>query len=233
MDQSKIWEYFQSDQSHYDVFELSIPRYRYIAKHISRGSMVLNIGVGRGGLEEILINKGVDAFCLDPSELSIEGVKSRLGIGEKAKVGYSQSIPFPNETFDVVVMSEVLEHLDDAVLHASLDEVNRVLKRGGEFLGTVPADEILQDNWAICPCCSETFHRWGHVQTFSREAIQELLHHHKFKRISAKFNAFPDFKRKSLKGFVKSAARGLLGKMGVSIAKPSIFFSCQKDSKSD
>jgi SAM-dependent methyltransferase len=45
-------------------------------------------------------------------------------------------MPFENNNFDVVVSTEVLEHIPDAVLY--LGEVMRVLKPGGIFFFTVP-----------------------------------------------------------------------------------------------
>lgn len=51
-------------------------------------------------------------------------------------VGATESIPFRNNYFDCVVMSEVLEHVVD--VSRSLAEVYRVLAPGGTFLLTVP-----------------------------------------------------------------------------------------------
>ncbi len=49
----------------------------------------------------------------------------------RAQVGFSQNIPFPDSQFDVVIMTEVLEHRTDDVLNATLGEVKRVLKPRG------------------------------------------------------------------------------------------------------
>ncbi|MDZ4771050.1 MAG: class I SAM-dependent methyltransferase [Chloroflexota bacterium] len=46
------------------------------------------------------------------------------------------SLPFPDDTFDGVIVSEILEHIDDDV--AALREVLRVLKPGGVAVITVP-----------------------------------------------------------------------------------------------
>jgi SAM-dependent methyltransferase len=49
-----------------------------------------------------------------------------------------ECLTFPDDTFDVVVNSDVLEHVAD--LDKALTEVKRVLKPGGVHVFTVPAD---------------------------------------------------------------------------------------------
>lgn len=227
MNQDKIWDYYQNN-SDYDSFGGSLPRYRYLAKQVGPGQKVLNIGVGRGGLEKLLIEKKVEVSSLDPSEVSIEKLRN-LGMGDSARVGYSQNICFADHTFDVVIMSEVLEHLDDESLLETLKEVRRVLRVGGSFIGTVPARENLVDNEAVCPGCGERFHRWGHVQTFSPQSLTQLFLEHDYKIVLTKVTSFPDWRRPGLVNFAKSFFRWILGLVGQQVAVPSIYFSVTRD----
>jgi SAM-dependent methyltransferase len=175
MDQEKIWNYFQNNPEISEVAFCSDSRYGYISKRVASGTRVLNIGVGRGGLEDYLLSNEVDVYCLDPSEESINTLISKFGLVGKAKVGFSQSIPFDDDFFDVVIMSEVLEHLSDEVLQKTIVECHRVVRPGGKFIGTVPADEKLLENRVVCPDCGKLFHRWGHLQEFSYERLNNLL----------------------------------------------------------
>lgn len=228
MEQSKIWDHFQNDESTQAAFDNAQPRYVYLARQIKPRSTALNIGVGRGSLEKILTEKGVVVSCLDPSEKSIAQISERLGLGERARVGFSQAMPFPDHQFDVVIMSEVLEHLSDDILELTLDEVRRVLKNDGRFIGTVPANEVLQDNQAICPHCGEAFHRWGHVQSFTSERIDGLLAHHGFVIVRSDVRAFPDWHRRGIGSFVKSLGRHALGRFGSPIASPNLYFEARR-----
>jgi SAM-dependent methyltransferase len=176
MKQDKIWDYFQNDASGRRTFDVALPRYRFVAQRIDPRSRVLNVGVGVGGFEAFMRQAGCDIFSLDPSEGAVRALRERLGMdAAHALVGYSQAMPFPDATFDVVVMSEVLEHLDDVTLSATIEEVRRVLKPDGRFIGTVPADETLLDQTAVCPDCGKVFHRWGHVQSFTKSRLVDLL----------------------------------------------------------
>src|SRR5262249_25056415 len=161
-----------------EAFSQSEARLKYIARRIKRRmkptARVLNVGSGIGRFEQMAAEFGLDVFSLDPDEKSIARLRGRPGMKGKAKVGYLQSIPFDRGHFDVVVVSEVLEHLSDEALRQALAEIHRVLLPGGSIVGTVPARENLSEQLVICPQCGERFHRWGHVQSFDEKRLKDL-----------------------------------------------------------
>ncbi len=173
MNQNVIWDYYQNEAP--ESFSGSVARLTFLAKKVKSKKRVLNIGIGAGNFEQAAIRLGLDVYSLDPNEKSVVFLRQRFGVGEKAKVGYSQKIPFVNLFFDAVVISEVIEHLSDEVIENTLSEISRVLMPGGQIIGTVPAREKTSEQLAICPNCAKHFHRWGHVQTFDSNRIQTLL----------------------------------------------------------
>ena len=227
MDQSKIWDYFQNDDAVGDVFVNARPRYEYLAQQIASGMRVLNIGVGRGGLEAVLVKKGVVVSCLDPSENAIDSLRKQYALGDRAQVGFSQAIPFPDCQFDVVVMSEVLEHLADDVLNATLVEARRVLKPGGHFVGTVPADENLLENRVMCPHCGEPFHRWGHLQSFSEGRLGVLLAQ-QFDSVALSRHFLGEVRTLNWKGRISWLVKQILVSFGVTGNGETFFFSASK-----
>jgi SAM-dependent methyltransferase len=48
------------------------------------------------------------------------------------------TLPFPDQSFDVVILSEVIEHVGDENKQQVIDEAHRVLKEGGLFIFTAP-----------------------------------------------------------------------------------------------
>ncbi|MBN2469880.1 MAG: class I SAM-dependent methyltransferase [Anaerolineae bacterium] len=66
--------------------------------------------------------------------------KAQRNVGHLPDITLTQGniyrLPFPDEYFDAVILSEILEHVDDDV--AGLREVYRVLKPGGVVAITVP-----------------------------------------------------------------------------------------------
>lgn len=227
MDQEKIWDYFQNDVVTADAFAGAQTRYEFLSRDIKPGVRVLNIGVGRGGLEAILLRKGAIVSCLDPSKKSIENLRELMGLADRAQVGYSQAMPFTDRQFEVVIMSEVIEHLADGDLRATLGEVSRVLAAGGRFIGTVPADENLPANQFVCPHCGQVSHRWGHVQTFSQSSLTQLLETC-FDRVELSRHFFGDAHLLNWKGRISLAIKKLLVDIGISGSGETYFFSAHK-----
>ncbi len=67
-------------------------------------------------------------------------LKARRHVGNLPDVALHNcniyALPYPDDTFDAVILSEILEHIDDDV--AGLKEIYRVLKPGGVVAITVP-----------------------------------------------------------------------------------------------
>jgi 2-polyprenyl-3-methyl-5-hydroxy-6-metoxy-1,4-benzoquinol methylase len=220
VDQEKIWNCLQTEGI--AAFSGTGPRFRFIAKQILAGARVLNIGIGNGNLEAALSRKGADVFSVDPSEAAIRRLQDSLG--ERAQVGYSQSIPFADSMFDAVVMTEVLEHLEQGVRFATFGEVKRVLNPHGRFIGTVPADEILEENRVVCPHCAEVFHRYGHAHAYSQETLRaELLR--EFRNVSIERRYFADFGSLNWKGRLSAAIKTTMVALRIPGTNENFYFS--------
>lgn len=174
MNQEKIWDYFQNEGG--VSFEAAQPRYNYLKKRVKKltvsNAKVLNIGVGAGRLESMLLKSGYLVSALDPNPNSIQKLVSA---GVDAHVGMIENLPFDTNTFDVIVASEVLEHLSDDSCRIAISEIQRTLKSKGVFIGTVPYAENLSDNLTVCPHCAERFHRWGHQQSFDKKRLASIF----------------------------------------------------------
>jgi SAM-dependent methyltransferase len=230
-EQRNIWEFYQKEKV--DSFSGAAPRLEGLVRAVFRlarrrgikNPAVLNIGVGNGYLEELILNGGGIAYSVDPDERALVRLTEK---GVKCHVGRIEQLPIADNTLDFVVVSEVLEHLDDAERGKGLAEIRRVLKRGGFIIGTVPYRETLEQNVTICPHCGEVFHRWGHKKAFELADIRkELSPHFHVERVTR--TAFVSLSRGSMLGSLKSLLRFVLAKFGEAIAMPSISFVGRKD----
>jgi SAM-dependent methyltransferase len=87
--------------------------------------------------------------------------------------GDATKLPFADDSFDVVITSEVLEHIQDDV--TAIAEMVRVLKPGGRFAATVPSWSPEVINWKL----SDEYHApkspGGHVRIYTKTELMAKL----------------------------------------------------------
>ncbi|MDD5194873.1 MAG: class I SAM-dependent methyltransferase [Candidatus Omnitrophica bacterium] len=108
--------------------------YDAILNIVPENSLVLDIGCGMGILmKRLKEEKNCRVFGVDISRQAIDFVIKNNMAGVIAKV---PPIPYPSKTFDVVVATELLEHLKNP--HRAIQEILRVLKNNGTYIISVP-----------------------------------------------------------------------------------------------
>lgn len=121
------------DKWFFNYYPYLIP---YINKHFKFSNQlnVLEIGIGYGSLSRYL-NKVSNLFILD---IAFNPINSLKDLGYLDIKGINASVleaPLNNETFDVVIAIGSLHHTGD--FQRSINEVSRLLKPGGIFIGMV------------------------------------------------------------------------------------------------
>src|SRR5438874_2877382 len=104
-----------------------------VRSHVTRGSRVLDLGCGRGGVVELIWRDVKMAAGLDPDSPSLADHRAA---GMPVVRGVGERMPFVGESFDLIVCLWVLEHLQDPA--RMLREVHRVLMPGGHFVFLTP-----------------------------------------------------------------------------------------------
>ncbi len=96
---------------------------------------ILEPGCGTGGNFPMLARRG-RVFAMDADESALRFAASRH-LAELARGSLPENIPFADRRFDLAIMTDVLEHLDDPL--GSLRALHARLKPDGGLLMTVPA----------------------------------------------------------------------------------------------
>jgi ubiquinone/menaquinone biosynthesis C-methylase UbiE len=108
---------------------------RIIQNRGPNAALGLDVGAGEGKIALKLREKtGINFIGLEPHLPTSQTITGNLTIMK----GFADQIPFDDETFDVVTLISVYEHLLPAQRLASLKEINRVLKYKGILAGQIP-----------------------------------------------------------------------------------------------
>ncbi|MGI8610199.1 MAG: class I SAM-dependent methyltransferase [Candidatus Dormibacteria bacterium] len=149
---------------------------------IGPGTRVLDLGCGMGRHSHEALRRGavVTAADLDTNALEhVEAVATAmLEAGEvtaggslKVTVANALGLHFADASFDVVIVSEVFEHIPED--QAAMAEVRRVLRPGG--VGAITVPRYLPE--AVCWLLSTEYHsnEGGHVRIYQGDVLQQRL----------------------------------------------------------
>ncbi|MCK5617359.1 class I SAM-dependent methyltransferase [Candidatus Pacearchaeota archaeon] len=162
-----------------------------IPDYVPENSKVLDFGCGKGHISILLSEMG---FCASATDIG-ETVGEHLGISESLwqkeiwnvfnkdyNINYlfynGTSLPFKDNSYDAIVAYAVIEHIPPEHLGHILDELNRILKKGGYlFVYRCPR------KYAFIEHLARILKMTGHDILISDSELQDLLSNHGFDMI--------------------------------------------------
>jgi len=135
--------------------------------NISDGSRLLDFGCFDGYLlSRVGQRRSVDAVGIDISIVALRRARQTSDEQISWVVAGNGGLPFFDQQFDVVICSEILEHVED--LDETLSELTRVLEPGGRLYATMPNDLDLV--WApLRGVCRKVDQVEGHLRRMRLE----------------------------------------------------------------
>lgn len=103
----------------------------YLPAH--SGGRLLDVGCGSGDFLVQMRDRGWEVHGCDPDESAVERARARV---LDVDVGTGESLGHPDDHFDAVTLSHVIEHVLDP--KGTLRQCGRVLKKGGVLVLTTP-----------------------------------------------------------------------------------------------
>ena len=193
-----------------------------IEKNISslRQKKILDLGCGRGSFIVQAAIAGCDVVGLEKYEKYIRIAKKHgqeKGLELNIIEGVAEDLPFADNSFDFINISEVIEHVNDSL--RTLQEVRRTLRPGGQAYMSVPNRFSFKDphyklffiNWLPRTWAEIIIRILGKTKKSGTEAgFQKLseMHYYTYANISKilknlGFNTTDSRKRKIIKRFDK------------------------------
>ena len=158
---------------------------RCLAALVGATGTLLEIGCGAG--------RNLRAFRRYRPDLVLHGVDlSQIALDEARRAGgritYTRGdalhLPYPDRSFDIVVLFDLLEHVPD--VGQAVAEIARVLKPGGRFHGFVPCEGNAHTFFATLRGSRRfPIHRWkrdhiGHIQILTTGELAQIFVRHSF-----------------------------------------------------
>jgi ubiquinone/menaquinone biosynthesis C-methylase UbiE len=141
-------------------------------------NIALDDGCGRGLYTNHLTEKTNKVFAIDISLDNLKTQKRRMKEGKRIFfiLASAENLPFRNKSFDLILCTEVLEHLDDD--KKAIGEIARVVKDKGKAIISVPVPPAPIDDKA-------------HKRTgYTLEEIGNLLNQNNLKILNYKYCMF-------------------------------------------
>ena len=99
--------------------------WRFITKYYGDFEKGLDVGCGRANGVQFAREEGFDVYGCDISEAAVKCWQER-GVAEYCNVAPADNLPYRDQEFDMVLNSEVLEHIPEENIPATLREIFRV-----------------------------------------------------------------------------------------------------------
>lgn len=179
-------QHYQIDNKYYNYFSVdkfvaqeNRRRYEAIFNLIRPGldDFILDVGSGSGPHHSILQKYKIHYYPFDVSDFNLKRLKEIGGFPISPTAGDVYELPYQSQSFHHIIVSEVLEHLDNPI--KALHEIRRVLKPNGFVAISVPYKEKI--SYQICIHCNKPTPTNAHLHSFDTSKLKQLASQAGFK----------------------------------------------------
>ena len=178
-----------------DIFEdLWIGKHQDMINKLEKGS-VLDLGCGIGQYTDFWMRNGFEVTSADLSYKALGALKERTPSANTVQLDMSKPLPFEDGVFDVVFANLSIHYFDEKTTHALSDEIYRVLKPNGLFIGSVNSTAALQYVKDIAQVLADNYYfiEEQYIRLFDRPQFDQFFS--RFETVSLEHCQVVRFKR--------------------------------------
>jgi 2-polyprenyl-3-methyl-5-hydroxy-6-metoxy-1,4-benzoquinol methylase len=146
-----------------------------------RRGRLLEVGSSLGYLLDVFRKDGWDVLGVEPFFQCCRYAREELGL--EVVNAILETAGIPDESFDVVLLNHVIEHIDDPL--RTLREVNRILKPDGHFVIETPRYDTLM--FKLLGRRERSVSCGGHIYFFTTQTLKNLYEAAGFKTVQLKY----------------------------------------------
>jgi ubiquinone/menaquinone biosynthesis C-methylase UbiE len=130
---------------------------------------ILDVGIGGGYIySRIKEDREKKIFGLDISMELVEELGDR-----RVCVANTRELPFNNESFDLILAADLIEHIDPEDFGKSISEIARITKK--YILINSPYKDRIEWPISLCNVCKKEFNIYGHLRTVDMHLINKIF----------------------------------------------------------
>jgi len=169
---AEAFDYFASWEDPAAVHENERLHQMILAQAPKEIRRVLDVGCGSAWVATHFASQGAEVYSMDISTVNPQRAVAKYPFqGHYGVVADVFHLPFQENTFDLIVASEIIEHVDDPALF--LEKLLPALAPGGVLVVTTPHAEKLA--YSLCIHCNQPTPHHAHLHSFTAKSIRELL----------------------------------------------------------
>lgn len=182
-----LYNLYFNKENNRNLLKIIFQPFKFIIRgtEITKGKKLLDIGSGTGQFLYEMKCLGVKGYGIEPGEFNEEEAKKN---GLKIKKGYLKKGMYTKESFDIITINHVLEHVRNP--SEIINESRNLLKKEGLFIVGVPntrslSRKIFKKNWLA-------YDVPRHLINYSDKNLSELLKKNGFKIKKIRYNSRPN-----------------------------------------